>query len=335
MRQWSFYFFCLLLIVGCQPEAELPFYTLKGQAQGTTYQITYSDIQNRNFQPQLDSLFEQVNNSLSTYHEGSLINQFNQSLSLETDDPLFWEMIEQSGNVYRLSEGAFDPTVMPLVRAWGFGPEKEPEQRIENLDSLRQWVGFELLKIEAGRITKKHEGMQLDFNAIAQGYTVDLIGDFLENQGVGNYMVELGGEVLTLGKNPQREAWTLGIEQPLGIAGIQRLAAKVELKDKALATSGSYKKFYVKDGIKYSHTIDPFTGRPVAHSLLSVSVVTDNCAKADAFATVFMVWGVERSEAFISTHPELDLEAYFISASTGEGWEIEITEGMEMILEEI
>jgi thiamine biosynthesis lipoprotein len=321
-------------MLSCQPEAEIPYYTLKGQAQGTTYQITYSDNQSRNFQAQLDSLLERVNQSLSTYHEGSLINQFNQSLSLETDDPLFLDMIEQSGEVYRQSEGAFDPTVMPLVRAWGFGPEKEPEQRIENLDSLRQFVGFDQLQIEPGRIGKNQAGMQLDFNAIAQGYTVDLIGDFLKRQGVANFMVELGGEVLTLGKNARGQTWNLGIEQPLEIPGIQALAAKVALADQALATSGSYKKFYVKDGVKYSHTIDPFAGRPVDHSLLSVSVVTDHCAKADAFATVFMVWGVEKSQTFIAAHPELEIEAYFISASKGDGWEIEMTEGMREILEE-
>jgi thiamine biosynthesis lipoprotein len=188
---------------------------------------------------------------------------------------------------------------------------------------------------KTARITKSREGMQLDFNAIAQGYTVDLIGEFLEKQKIDHYMIELGGEVLTRGENPLGEPWTLGIEQPLDIPGIQRLAAKVELKDKALATSGSYKKFYVKDGVKYSHTIDPFLGRPVSHSLLSVTVVTDNCAKADAYATVFMVWGVEKAQAFISDHPELNLEAYFISASKGDGWEIEITDGMERILEEV
>ena len=335
MRQLYFFTICLWLLHSCQPEANAPYYTLSGEAQGTNYQITYSDAQSRNFQPQLDSLFDRVNHSLSTYHQGSLINQFNQSMSLETDDPLFINMLKQSEEVFRQSEGAFDPTVMPLVSAWGFGPEKEPEQKIENLDSLRSLVGFDRLQIESGRISKNRAGMQLDFNAIAQGYTVDLIGNFLEMQGVENYMIELGGEVLTKGKNPDEQTWTLGIEQPLEIPGIQRLAAKVKLKDRALATSGSYKKFYVKNGIKYSHTIDPFAGRPVSHSLLSVTVVTDNCAKADAFATVFMVWGVEKSQTFISAHPELALEAYFISASQGDGWVIAITEGMEEILEEL
>ena len=242
VKQIPLLLFFLLILFSCQEE-EIPYYAVEGEAQGTSYHITYSDIQKRNFQPHLDSLFERVNQSLSTYHEGSLINQFNQSMSLETEDPLFMDMINQSGEVYRQSEGAFDPTVMPLVKAWGFGPEKEPEQRIENLDSLRELVGFDHLNIQNNMITKDREGIQLDFNAIAQGYTVDLIGDFFEDKGVMNYMIELGGEVLTMGKNPKGKIWTLGIEQPLGIPGIQRLAAKVELKNLALATSGSYRKF--------------------------------------------------------------------------------------------
>ncbi len=323
----------LLLSLSCQPEQRASFLTLTGPAQGTTYQITYADLQQRNFQGELDSLFERVNQSLSTYHTGSLINEFNQSeTGIETDDALFWEMLRQSEELVRLSEGAFDPTVMPLVRAWGFGPEKVPELKFENLDSIRALVGFDQLALTSKRIGKRQPGVALDFNAIAQGYTADLIGSFLATKGVQHYMVELGGEVLAKGSNPDRKPWVLGIKQPLEIPGIQQLATRMALQDRSLATSGSYNKFYERDGIKYSHTIDPSTGRPVQHSLLSVSVITDRCAKADAFATVFMVWGVEKALAFLAAHPELDLEAYFISASRGSGWEIAMSPGMKAFI---
>lgn len=309
---------------------------LQGQAQGTTYAITYYGPAAPNYQHAVDSMLEEIDASLSTYRPGSTISRFNEGEVLESDDPHFFRMLEQSQAIYELTQGAFDPTVMPLVKAWGFGPDNRLQPQTDKLDSLRALVGFDKLRYaqpdEGGHylLQKEVPGLQLDFNAIAQGYTVDVIADFLQAHSISHYLVELGGEVRAKGLNPQGKVWKLGIEKPddLQIMGIQLFAARVALKDGALATSGNYRKFYLKDGIKYSHTIDPFTGRPVQHSLLSVTVMAPQAARADAFATAFMVMGVSRAKALIQAHPELQLEALFISGQSGGGLAAEATPGM-------
>lgn len=326
-----------LYLFACQAPAP---YKLIGEAQGTTYAITYYGAEAQNYQAQADSIFEAINQSLSTYHPGSTILAFNERARLESDDAHFFNMLEQSRSIYELTEGAFDPTVMPLVKAWGFGPEEAPEPRTDNLDSLMALVGFDQLRYaqaeegETYLVEKSQPHVQLDFNAIAQGYTVDVLAQFLEDQGLTNYLVELGGEVRAKGKNPKGESWTLGIEKPNEIIGIRDLAAVLSVTDRSVATSGSYRKFYLKDGIRYSHTINPATGKPVQHSLLSVTVLTDGAAKADAFATAFMVWGRERSMDFMAARPELALEAYFIVDEEG-ALTFYATEGLEGIMEQV
>lgn len=332
--------FSILLLFSCTstPKGEFREYT--GPAQGTSYHISCIDPDGRNLEPEIQAILADIDQSLSIWHKGSVINQFNQADSLVTGDEYFLEMLRQSRQIYELTHGVFDPTVMPLVRAWGFGPDKAPEIQTDNPDSLLALVNYAGIHwknspsgVEGENIiTKASPAMQVDFNAIAQGYTVDVLADLLESRGIHHFMVELGGEVRTRGVNPDGKPWTLGIEQPLEIEGITALAAVINLKDRGLATSGSYKKFYVKDGIKYSHTIDPFTGRPVTHTLLSVTVLAETAAKADAFATAFMVWGLEKSQQFLRDHAEQRLDVYFISASTGDGWEIEMTEGMEEVI---
>ncbi|MEM7655447.1 MAG: FAD:protein FMN transferase [Bacteroidota bacterium] len=306
---------------------------LSGPAQGSSYRIVYDAAQADPLQSAVDSIFQKVNEALSTYHEGSLILQFNAEAELATDNALFIEMVSRSRDIATLTEGAFDPTVMPLVRAWGFGPDNALVPKIDNLDSLRQFVGMAQIEQEEGReshiFRKRQSGVQLDFNAIAQGYTVDLLGRILEARGLDNYFVEVGGEILTKGENPQGKAWTIGIEKPIDIAGISELATLVRVSDQAVATSGNYRKFYEKDGIRYSHTIDPATGRPVQHSLLSTTVLASDCATADAFATAFMVMGLEKAQAFLAKHPELELEAYFILGLAPGNYDFVATNGME------
>jgi thiamine biosynthesis lipoprotein len=243
-------------------------------------------------------------------------------------------MVDRSREIAALTGGAFDPTVMPLVRAWGFGPDNAYVPKVGKLDSLRRLVGMEQVLVEengAGkrRYQKAQSGVQLDFNAIAQGYTVDLLCQLLDGQGVENYFVEVGGEVRTKGRNAAGDVWTVGVEKPIDIVGISELASLIAISDLAAATSGNYRKFYEKDGLRYSHTIDPATGKPVRHNLLSTTVLAADGATADAFATAFMVMGLEKARSFLQLHPELKLEAYFITSAAPGNYVFEATPGMQ------
>lgn len=331
------YIVSFLLLTTCGQQAE-QLYELSGPAQGTSYHFSWwGETADRVTQAGIDSILNRVNQSLSTYHDSSLINQFN---SIEPpdflccpDDFLFEKMIDMSKDLSALTSGAFDPTVMPLVKAWGFGPDNSLVPKIENIDSLKRLVGMENIQVlvwtKAISFQKAQFGVQLDFNAIAQGYTVDLLAEYFNENGIDNYLIELGGEALAKGENAKGEAWTLGIEKPVDLVGISELAALVDISGVAIATSGNYRKFYEKDGLRYSHTIDPATGRPVTHSLLSVTVIAEDCATADAMATAFMVMGTEKAQAFIADHPEMKLAAYFISSLAPGNYEMEVSEEMK------
>ncbi len=316
----------------CQaPPAELV--TLQGPAQGTSYLIQYYGTGAQAWQAELDSLFEVVNFALSTYQPGSLINQFNEKDSLLTDNEHFAEMIRQSRAIYQLTGGSFDPTVMPLVRAWGFGPEGGAWTGALSPDSLRALVGMEgVLEDVQGQQHLYHKtrpGVQLDFNAIAQGYTVDLIAGWLKAKGIENFLLELGGEALAHGVHPSGRPWTLSIEQPDDLVGISEEMVLLELTDEAVATSGNNKKFYEKDGIRYTHTIDPATGAPVVHSLISCTVLGPTCATADAMATAFMVMGTRKAMAWLNQHDETGLKALFVESVAPGRFELIASPGME------
>lgn len=296
-----------------EPEEHL--IDIRGEAQGTYYAIKYladSEVLTKN---DFDAIFAKIDSSLSTYQSYSLITKFNREDSLITKDPLFIEMLMESAKVYHQSNGAFDPTVMPLVRAWGFGPEGKEYVADQPLDSIMKLVGWNKLIIdylEDGSLLLKKgvKGMQLDFNAIAQGYASDLIADELEKKGITNYLVDSGGELLAKGHNNKGEIWSIGIDRPEENSIDRQLIAILKLDDKAVATSGNYRKFYIKDGVKYSHTISPSLGIPVEHSLLSATVITDTCSMADAYATALMVMGLDESIAFIEALPHV--EAYLV-----------------------
>ncbi|GAB4418684.1 MAG: FAD:protein FMN transferase [Bacteroidia bacterium] len=336
MRQLMIIVFSLF--AGCQSQPVVPV-RLQGQAQGTTYSIVYYGAGAADWQAAIDSLFEGVNQSLSTYHATSTISRFNEGDSLVSTDTMFRSMLTRALDLCRLSGGSFDPTVMPLVRAWGFGPDNSLVPRVGNLDSIRALVGPDGLRLatladDTFAVYKTRPGVQLDFNAIAQGYTVDLVADLLRRRGIDNYLVEIGGETRTRGRNPEGRPWTLGIEKPIDIVGISELATLVEVSDRALATSGNYRKYYEKDGVRYAHTIDPATGRPVQHTLLSVSVLAPDATLADAFATAFMVMGEDRALAFLAEHPDLGLEACFISGDPLGAHTFRSTPGMAARLRE-
>jgi len=277
-----------------------------GFAQGTTYNVTYISNDGINHQRSIDSLLIEIDNSLSTYQKKSLISKFNQSDSLGEIDPLFTAVFDISKAVYDQTNGLFDPTVAPVINAWGFGFENLYTADSVVIDSLLSFVDFTKITIANQQISKEKKGMMLDFNAVAQGYSVDVLAELLEKRGIENYLVEVGGELKAKGVNINDTLWRIGIDRPLPNLQEREIEAIVNLDNKALATSGNYRKFYEKDGMKYSHTINPKTGYPVAHNLLSATVVTDNCGYADAYATSFMVMGLQKSKDFLFEHKEID-----------------------------
>jgi thiamine biosynthesis lipoprotein len=329
-------FSCLFLILllvfsGCEPGTKKVHFT--GEAQGTYYAVTYYDEEGRNFQKEIDSLLTLFDKTASMWVPGSIISRINRGEQEVETNEWFRELFNLSKMIGDESNGAFDMTVGPLVNAWGFGLADRQELNESMVDSLTSLVDYRKVEMKDGRVIKGIPGMQFDFNGIAQGYSVDLVAELLQDHGIRTYLIDIGGEVLAEGKKPDGSLWTVGIERPAENAMSARsLEAIVGLENKAMATSGSYRKFYEKDGVRYSHTIDPSTGYPVTHTLLSVTVLAETCAVADGYATAFMVMGKEKSLKFLEH--KTDLEAYFISSTESSGFEIEYTEGMEKILRE-
>jgi len=272
---------------------------ISGPAMGSTYHISYLDERQANHQASIDSLLEVFNLSLSTYIPESEISRFNRADSITPKLPYFIPVLERSREIYRETEGAFNPTVYPLVQAWGFGTKKGLPEREPNIDSIKQFVDFESIIVEDKTIKKTKKGVTIEFNAIAPGYAVDLIAQLLEKRGIQNYMVEVGGEIICKGKNQRGQTWLIGIDNPqYEEKGGSPIQAKIRVENMALATSGNYRKFYIKDGKRYAHTIDPVSGRPVQHNLLSATVLAKDCMTADAMATAFMVMGTEKAKAY-------------------------------------
>ncbi|MFC2125443.1 FAD:protein FMN transferase [Bacteroidota bacterium] len=300
--------------------------SFQGMTMGTYYNIIYLDHDGVSYQEKIDSLLDIWNMALSTYIPGSEISRFNRDTVHKFKLPYFYPVLVASRNVYNVSNGAFDPTIMPLVNAWGFGPvESElPESNI--IDSLMQYIGFDNIRFNETSVHKPDIGIQLDFSAIAKGYGVDVVGDFLENLEIENYLVEIGGEISCKGVNDRGVPWTTGVEDPTGEYLERKIMTVIGIDNKSIATSGNYRNFYVKDGKKYAHTISPFTGFPVQHSLLSASVITDDCMYADAYATAFMVLGLEKSKEILKAQDDLD--AYLIYADENGELKTFITEGV-------
>lgn len=314
---------------------------LTGEAQGTTFSIIYYDSLERNFSADIDSILGVMDDAFSNYIASSLISRLNKTDTFVSSanfgflNAHFFTLLTNSNEVSVLTNYAFNTTVYPLVQYWGFGPDME-DRVVDSvaIDSLLKLVGQQPDVLMTGYLegpmaVHKNRGVQLDFNAIAQGYSVDIIAEFLASKGVSSYMIELGGEILTSGTKPNGSGWKLGVDKPVPPDEERALQVILEITDKALATSGSYRKFYENNGIRYSHTIDPRTGYPVQHSLLSVTVVANECWKADAYATAFMVMGLDVSKQFIAEHTELELDAYFIYDNGVGEFLTEMTPGFE------
>lgn len=322
-----------LLLFSCSNQ-NLQKVKFAGEAQGTYYVVTYFDAEGRNLQLEIDSLLTAFDQVASMWVKESIISKINRNDLGKVKNQDFKILFEISKAVYSQSGGAFDPTVGPLVNAWGFGFTDRMEVDQQLVDSLLPLVGFKKVDLIGDNLSKADSRIQFDFNAIAQGYSVDLVGDLLESKGITDYLIDIGGEVLAHGAKPSGDYWSVGIEKPKDNAGYgESLQAIVSLNNKALATSGNYRKFYEKDGVKYSHTIDPASGYPVRHSMLSVSVLADDCATADAWATAFMVLGVESALEILAKNKRMD--AYFIYSGAEGDLKTYATSGLSEILKDV
>ena len=302
-----------------------------GYAQGTTYNIIYISETGDDYQRAIDSTLIEIDNSLSTYQKKSIISKFNKTDSILEVDQLFKDVFNISKEVFEVSEGAFDPTIAPIVNAWGFGFENLHSTDSSTIDSLKHLVDFNKMSLIDNTVVKTNKGMMLDFNAVAQGYSVDVLANLLESKGINNYLVEVGGELKAKGLNLNDTLWRIGIDKPIEGLEEREIEAIVNLENKALATSGNYRKFYEKGGMKYSHTINPKTGYPVEHNLLSATVITDNCGVADAYATVFMVVGLQEAKEMLSA--QKNIEALLIYSNENGDLQTFITDGLKSFIE--
>lgn len=300
------FLFAGLLLTACKDSApEWDTQVLRGETMGTSYQVTLVaepgwewPLSREEVQAQLDSRLRQINQWMSTYIDDSTLMRFNRLPQGDWEtlpEPLV-EVLKISQSVSKRSDGAFDITVAPLVNLWGFGPQAQPEQvpDDETLAASLANLGFQYLELDGNRARRLGD-ISLDLSGVAKGYGVDYLSRWLEQQGYRNYLVEIGGEVRLSGSSPRGDAWRIGVEQP---SLLQRDGRKtLELSDIALATSGDYRNYYERDGQRYSHTLDPRTGRPIEHNMASVTVLADTAAEADAWATAINVLGPEKGMA--------------------------------------
>lgn len=305
----------------------------EGTAQGSTYHITYFDKKNRDLQPQIEKILQDFDLSVSTYIPNSIISRINSNQKNVKVDKYFIACFNKAKEVWKNTDGAFDPTVYPLVNAWGFGPGKKQKIEKTKIDSILKFVGFDLIKLKGNKVIKKDPRVSLDFNAFAQGYSVDVVSEFLNSKGIISYIVEIGGEVYAKGKKPNHDNWSIGIEQPIDNKNSGNpLKAIVKLENLAIATSGNYRRFVIEDGIKYAHHIDPKTGYPTKNNLLSASVFSKECISSDANATGILVMGLEKAKLFLQLHPEL--QAYLIYSDDKGNYQVFQTPGLKDILSE-
>lgn len=308
---------------------QTPYQENEGKIFGTIYHATYQYPEN--LQKEIEAELKKVDNSLSPFNQSSIITRINRNEEV-VPDSLLVEVIRRSEQISEETNGAFDITIAPLANVWGFGFKKSifPDSLV--IDSLLQITGYPKIKLEEGRLIKADPRMMLSCSAVAKGYGSDIIARFFDRKGIENYMIEIGGEVVVKGNNPKNTSWHIGISKPVddSLSINQELQTVLKITDAGMATSGNYRNFYYKDGKKYAHTIDPRTGYPVQHSLLSATVITNDCMSADAYATAFMVMGLEEAEKFVEAHP--DIEAFFIYTDKEGKARNRYTSGMEKYL---
>jgi len=305
--------FLLLLMIGSviviYQQQNTPYQHNTGKIFGTTYNISYQSDQN--LHKAIVEELTAVDQSLSMFNDSSIISRINQGQEPDIHGTMFEEIFQLAQEISAATDGAFDITVAPLVNAWGFGFKVGKMPTHEELDSLRQLVDYQKLELKKeGRkvfVHKAVKGMMLDCSAIAKGYGCDRVAKLLKRHDIKNYMIEIGGEVVTHGNSDKQKSWRIGITSPTSesLPEGQELQAVLSVNNRAMATSGNYRNYYYKNGRKYAHTIDPKTGLPVQHNILSATVLAPSCAIADAYATAFMVMGLERAQKILQRHPEL------------------------------
>lgn len=340
MRSVAFFLFsaCFILF-SCnnQPVSDKEiktsdYFSVEGYALGSTFHIKYENKFDKDYSADIRSLFDRFENSLSTYMPNSIISRINSNDSLVVPDKFFIDCFTRAMEISDKTGGAFDMTVAPLVNAWGFGFTERTELSDKEVKKMLRLVGYKKIRLSDNKIIKDSSAIMLDAGAIAPGQCVDVVCEFFDSLKISNYMIEIGGEVRTKGHKANNENWVIGIDKPIDRSDEtnRELQAMISLKDKAVTTSGNYRQFYEKGGIRYSHTISPFTGYPVNHSLLSATVIADDCMTADAFATAFMVIGLEKSMEIVKQNP--GIEVYFISSGDNNQYKIDMSEGFKNFL---
>ena len=300
--------FLLILIIGSifviRQQRNTPFQKDEGMVFGTIYHITYQS--DTNYQKEIEAELQKVDHSLSPFNKTSIISCVNRNEKVKVDE-MFSEVFQLAEKISGDTDGAFDITVAPMVNAWGFGFKTGNPPTRQTIDSLRAIVGFNTVSLQDGYVIKKNPKTMLDCSAIAKGYGTDVVARFLKKKGVQNFMVEIGGEIVVNGNSEKLQPWRIGINKPTddSLNTSQAIQDVVSVSNIAMATSGNYRNFYYKNGKKYAHTIDPKTGYPVQHNILSATVFADDCATADAYATSFMVLGLDGAKKILEKHPEL------------------------------
>jgi FAD:protein FMN transferase len=308
---------------------------ISGFIQGTTYSIVFDNKKNIDpidLRANIEQVLHEFDMSLSLYEDSSVLAKLNRNEEVDADK-FFTEAFIKSDSLFRITNGAFDVTIAPLVRAWGFGPDDHKNFRKEKLDSLKNLVGMEKVSLVDGKLVKSNPDVTLDFNAIAQGYSVDVIYNYMSDTGIDNFLVEIGGEVRAKGTKGGA-LWRIGIDRPedFNVTPGQQLQAIIKISDQSIATSGNYRKFYIEDGVKYSHTIDPRTGYPAKNKLLSVTIIARECAIADGIATACMVMGKEDAIEFINSNPQLS--AYIVYSDDDGNFKTWMSESVKKNIEE-
>ena len=312
---WQLPFLAFLVIgtvIIVSRQQSTPYQHDRGMVFGTVYHITYQS--SKSLQKDIEAELAKVDASLSPFNERSIITAVNENRDTVVNK-MFSDVFALAMKISDSTNGAFDITVAPLVNAWGFGFKGGAMPTRHQVDSLKALVGYHKVSLTNGRVSKTDPRIMLDCSSIAKGYGCDVVAKFLSAKGIDNYMVEIGGEIVTRGISEKRLPWKIGVTKPTddSLNVNQEIQTIINVTDKAMATSGNYRNFYYKNGRKYAHTIDPSTGYPVQHNILSSTVIADDCATADAYATAFMVMGLDKAKTILSRHPEL--MAYFILAS--------------------
>lgn len=322
----------MYFIVFQKKEKPVEYIHNEGKAQGTYYSAIYQQPEGKNLQTAIDSLFKRFDLSLSTYNPNSIISKINQNIDSVETDAYFETMYKVAMEVSIKTNGAFDITVAPLVNAWGFGFGNKDRSQEPDVNEYLPYIGYNKVQLINHKIVKEDKRIMLDASAIAQGLSADLIAKLFEENGCKNYMIDIGGEIACKGVNPQGNNWQIGIDKPVDDpentnAELQTI---ISVTNVGLTTSGNYRQFYVQGGKKYAHTINPKTGYPVSHNLLSATVIAPTSMQADAYATAFMVLGVDSSMALCQQIK--DMECYLVFSDEKGEYQVTMTEGFKKYL---